>query len=537
MSSKQSAEEKAAANRVNQKIQYQLLLEELDTYSKYDLMPLQSLRDSGFISKAAKLGPKYLPDLVLAITNRFNELSQFDRGRVQKVIDAERAELIEIGEVAKKEGKKKKATYAQYVEIFEKELGDIRRDIFSGDLHCYDPEAKVWVQVLNHSDHLKGVVRDITIEGPLEFTGAAVDEHLATLRRNLKPRLIIDIPEWDGSDRIKEACSYVHLKADKGVSHNAFEEYTREWLANVFKKLIDPTLESFKADEFILILSGNQGIGKDYWVKSLLCALGQWFSRFQVLHNERDVYMQLHESLVLSISEFDRTAKLDSGTLKDVVTADHTRLRASYSKRAEFRHSHASFIATCNVTDIFRDHTGARRYAPFELEKIDWEFEIDHEFSLQILAQAKYLATKNYKVSAESKLEIQGYRDVRTPEDFEEYIVERWEILVKNLLKESVNSDFVREILTRGWISNDEAENVFKALSDTTGMTLRMCQRALSNFGLRARNEIMRGYFLHRDTKRLKNDTKNLSDGTLQYASVRDNFFRFNNEIDTMNDT
>lgn len=535
--SKLSAEEKAAAKRANQKIQYQSLLEELNDYSPSNLMPLQTLRDSGFISKAAKLGPKYLGDLVIAISQKFNELSQFDRNRIQKVIEEERSELIEIGEVAKKEGKKKKATYSNYIEVFEKELGDIRRDIFTGDLHCYEPESKVWVQVLNHSDHLKGVIRDLSIEGPLEYTSAAVEEHLATLKRNLKPELIIDIPEWDGSDRIKEACSYIHLKPDKGVSHEAFEEYTREWLANVFKKLIDPTLESFKADEFILILSGNQGIGKDYWVKSLLCSLGQWFSRFQVLHNERDVYMQLHEALVLLISEFDRTAKLDSGTLKDVVTCDHTRLRASYDKRAEFRHSHASFIATCNITDIFRDHTGARRYAPFELESIDWDFEIDPEFSLQILAQAMHLARKNYKVSVQSKKEIQGYRDLRTPEDFDEYIVEQWEIIVRNILKDSLNSDSTREILTRGWISNEEAENVFKALSDRTGMTLRMCQRALSNFGLRERNQIMRGYYLERNVNKLKNDAKNVSDGTLPYASVRDAFFRSNNSLDTNNDT
>ena len=485
--------ETAVARRVNQKTQYNLLVSQLETYGAQLILPIQALRDSGWLTDAAKLNAKYQADLVGAVCAHFNELSQFDRHNVSKAIEAERAELIEVGEIAKREGKKKEATYPDYISVFVTELGQIKRDIFTGDLHFRDKYTGLWVPALNEEDTLRGKVRDLSILGDLKYTGAAVPEHMSTLKWSSQPELIVEIPEWDRLDRITERCAVISLDESKGVSHEAFTKITTEWLANLFKKLADPTLESFKADEFILILTGGQGVGKDFWVKSLVCALGQWFSKFQILQNERDMYMQLHESLVLSISEFDRTAKVDTGTLKDIVTADHSKLRASHAKRSQYRYSHANFIATCNVADIFRDSTGSRRYASFEVRDIEWSYDIDKEWSLQLLAQAKHLAGENYKAPKECWNEVKKYASERTPEDSTENVLELWEELVEELSRNALPSEWL-EIKQRGWLKNSETRDIFEKIRKITGIKDRQIRVTLSGAGLKARSSSDKGF-------------------------------------------
>jgi uncharacterized protein YggL (DUF469 family) len=133
----------------------------------------------------------------------------------------------------------------------------------------------------------------------------------------------------------------------------------------------------------------------------------------------------------MKISEFDKTAKTDVSTLKDIITAPSTNLRAPYDKDSKLRLSRCSFISSANAENLLRDPTGNRRFLIFEIESIEyayagWSKQQIQEFQMQCLAQMRHLADCDYTASAESWRQMREYIEKQTPSEYAQDIADQF---------------------------------------------------------------------------------------------------------------
>lgn len=397
------------------------------------------------------------------------------------------------------EEKKKTARYDDYVRLFRSYKQKIEKDIFTNKV-MFEDSDQVWKPLANKIGVLKSLAREAEHIEKKNFSASAVTDHLDHFSETLTPRLLVEIPKWDRKNNIQELCSKVKLNSQAGVTENAFVCLTKEWMANVFRKLVDPTMDTSPSREFILILTGKEKIGKDYWIRSLLCGLGQFFSPMSIGNNERDNLMQLHHSLVLNIPEFDRTSKFETSFIKDIVTRSSTNIRGSYARDEEIRFSRTNFIASANMSDLLRDHGQNTRYAIFELDGIERSYAKTKEFSLQCLAEAQHLANCGYVAPAECWDEMKNFIEEMTPEDPNAEIGEIYEGCVNKWLDTLKMSywEVYQEIEKNGYATSNQLNEVFADVAKKTGGSLRRIKMALVAQRYRFRTEKTRLYWLKR---------------------------------------
>jgi len=311
--------------------------------------------------------------------------------------------------------RKEKATVQEHIDFLKKQLGELKRDVFSGDLCYFEPKAKRWIPVLD--DLAMGYVESKAIKAAEEgksYTLSHFERHVKMLTQEAKKELLISIPTWDGEDRIGLIAKCLECK---NLRPEHVESLLKDWFSKMMVRIYDPLKQNR-----ILVMQGNQGLGKDHLVKMCLSHLGQYLVPFLIQQQERDTSQQLISGLVMVISEYDRTNKTEVASLKNMITMDRVSFRGAYAKTLRLHTVRASFIATCNVDGILRDWTGNRRYIIFELNKIHWEYPQGH--SAQILAQAHYLAREGYEATEGAESALAEYLGEQTPDNPENTLVD-----------------------------------------------------------------------------------------------------------------
>jgi 5S rRNA maturation endonuclease (ribonuclease M5) len=404
----------------------------------------------------------------------------------------ESAEKIE----SKKESKQDdsdEATYEDFVELFREQLGTLDKDIFGGDLMYKDQDTGFWMPVdIREEEVIKSRCITINQTSCKKYKTYHVKSHLGFLERSLKGRLLVDNVEWDGADRISELCSAVTLDDSLGISHNTFRYHIFEWMRTLVIRLT----EYKDVQPLVIVLVGHQGLGKDYWVDSLIGGLGQWAQPLQSEVN-KDLYLQVCSCLCLKVSEFDKLIKTEPATLKDLITTPETCVRGSYERKAKLRVNRASWIGTCNTNTFLRDWTGNRRYAIFELSRIDWGYTVDRS---QILAQAFELARNGLPDSVGSlekaaKKEMKAYIDDATPSDPVEDFIEDWCEAAFAYVESLDDVNIKHELTRKGWLPNQpHGEKVIDQVCRKYGYKISYGQRLLARKKLKVRTNICRGY-------------------------------------------
>lgn len=333
----------------------------------------------------------------------------------------------------------KKATRDDYTAAIEAYFGELRRDIFSEDLVYRDKWSNRWQPAINSLPSLRSEIRELAVNSEKQYRASEVEDHLLYLEAHATPQFVIDIPEWDGRDRILELAQRVVL-SDKqgaiGVNESVFCDLLKNWHSKMWQRLEDPTVRNE-----IFILAGEQNIGKDFWIRENCDGLEQYLINFSIHSNERDTKEQLHRGLVMNISEFDRTSRSEVSLLKEIVTATQTDIRFAYDRRSKSRPCRCSFIASTNVKDIFNDPTGHSRYVFFELKLIDKSTRFTETDKLQVLAQGRALAEAGF-VAQESSLAVMRSQIVElTPDDEYELLVDRWDYLATERYRELAHFD------------------------------------------------------------------------------------------------
>lgn len=382
------------------------------------------------------------------------------------------------------------ASRDEYFELFERVLGPLPRDIFSGSCMVRDPSSGLWVSAWNVLPRVKSEADHLETSKIKRFKQTVIDSHFFSYEYAKEPILIPEIPTWDGVDRIAQCAECCVLDGSQRFPKRMLEFYLKGWLAGIFRKLKDPRYQN----PVLILRSSKQGIGKDTLVNALTDGFGQWSKNMNFTGNDRDTFLQLSHAAVFKIAEFDKTSKTEMSTIKDIIFRDTTFLRASHERKAEDRVCRASFVATVNPEDFYRDASGHRRYAVFNLSRIDWEYPRDGVAATQILAQARALAEQGWEIPRMHVHAMGEFLGSKTPVSDEDMVCDTWSALVE---------DFIRynpEVSTRGWVTNSEAitGGLFDKVCKVTGFRLKSVQGLLKNRGLHVRerlgNIIARGY-------------------------------------------
>lgn len=338
-----------------------------------------------------------------------------------------------------------KAIYEDYIGFVQAlpEIVDMRRCLLSDELMALRRDRR-WVYVKNLEDYIKGHARK---HGNF-FVLDAFRHYLESHRfDDQKPRLRVDIPAWDGVDRIKQIADVVRLRKDAGVSANCFYELLLGWGATIFRRAKHPGIRPRT-----LVIQGPQEAGKDTLVDALCGGLGDYLKELNIRDTTgKEANSQLHTALVFRIPEFDRSAKVDIAALKDLLSKANATGRLSYDARDENRPVRCSFIATCNKKDILVDETGNTRYWVFETEYLGIQIvqsgdgvpvgngiveqsypgmycrQNCEEERMQILGQFRQLAEQHYKPSDAALKEMAAYIAKATPRSADDMLLEEFD--------------------------------------------------------------------------------------------------------------
>ena len=118
----------------------------------------------------------------------------------------------------------------------------------------------------------------------------------------------------------------------------------------------------------IVVLEGPQGLGKS----RLLSKLGSpWFADTPISLGDKDAYQALRGIWLYELAEMVTFKGRDATRIKSFASSPSDHFRPSYEPRARSVPRQCVFIGTTNETDYLGDPTGARRFWPVRLERID----------------------------------------------------------------------------------------------------------------------------------------------------------------------
>jgi hypothetical protein len=392
-----------------------------------------------------------------------------------------------------KEKKQDCAQYSDYVALIEDTFGETRRDIFSGRL------------MVKHEGRWRGLL-EATILGKLKslcrdssgwYSATAIEDHIQRLTGETKPELLVEIPTWDRRDRIKEIVSYLNLA--RPIKTHA-EELIKDFGARMFDRLENPSIQNR-----CLIFYGQQGIGKDYLIDVLVGGLGEFAKDLTIgrYPDERELDLVLSQGLAVKIGEFDRTGRMDPATLKNIITKPFADSREPYARAPSRKELRCSFIASSNTLDVFRDHTGNRRYILIELEgkknkAIKFGYPDSKEDQLQILSQFRELSRAKFKTMADTESCLKARIDRLTPEDPTEAMLYDFDDLVARLPDRCF-----RRHEEQARICNFDLSGVFKELSKNHGMSIPHIRTLLRQKGRTWHTKQGRGFWIPVELERV----------------------------------
>lgn len=186
--------------------------------------------------------------------------------------------------------------------------------------------------------------------------------------------------QWDGKDHIGALAGCVPNDNARWGDwfHTWFLAMVAQWMG----------LDATHGNSVALLLISRQGYKKSTFCKRLLPEELQWgYNDNLVISEKQDTLRAMSQSLLINIDEFNAlSAKTQEGFLKNIMQLANIKLRQPYRQQQVTLPRVASFIATANVSDVFSDPSGCRRFIAVTLTSpIRLPEHIDYE---QLYAQA-----------------------------------------------------------------------------------------------------------------------------------------------------
>ena len=185
---------------------------------------------------------------------------------------------------------------------------------------------------------------------------------------------------WDGKNHIEALADCVPNDNTRWAEwfHTWFLAMVAQWMG----------LDVSHGNSVAPLLISRQGYRKSTFCKRLLPEALQWgYNDNLIISEKQNTLRAMTQSLLINIDEFNAlSAKTQDGFLKNVMQLASIKLRQPYRQQQVTLPRIASFIATANVSDVFSDPSGCRRFIAVTLTgPIRLPDHIDYE---QLYAQA-----------------------------------------------------------------------------------------------------------------------------------------------------
>jgi putative DNA primase/helicase len=122
-----------------------------------------------------------------------------------------------------------------------------------------------------------------------------------------------------------------------------------------------------KADT-CLVLEGNQGLGKSGFLRTLA---GEWFSDSPIPLGNKDAFLGLRGVWIAELAELGAFLRKDPDIIKQFMSSPVDRYRPPYATEAEDFPRQCVFAGTVNHFTYLKDATGARRFNPVRVTRVD----------------------------------------------------------------------------------------------------------------------------------------------------------------------
>ena len=197
------------------------------------------------------------------------------------------------------------------------------------------------------------------------------------------------LPKWDKTDRFQQLSNTLRTNM---IGENLKLIYLKKWFIGVvYGMLNSPGKDRY--NENVIILLGDQGIGKTRWIKKFLPEKHEGFFAVKNINpGNKDDKILMCEKFIILMDESSQLLKIFSPDLKSLTSSSKFSERAPYGYVNQDYCRVASLIGSSNDMQILSDVTGNRRFWIIEIEEADYEHNIDMD---QLWAQAKYLHDQN----------------------------------------------------------------------------------------------------------------------------------------------
>lgn len=227
------------------------------------------------------------------------------------------------------------------------------------------------------------------------------------------------LPAWDGIERV-DTLLINYFDAEDNIYTR---DVMRKTLAAAAARIYEPGIKF----DYVLILNGDQGIGKSTFFSKLA---GKWFSDSLTISDMRDkaAAEKLQGYWILELGELAGLRKMDVETVKSFITRTDDKFRQSYGVSVENHPRQCIIVGTTNAEKGFlRDVTGNRRFWPVQVKlgkKSVWD-ELSQKEVDQIWAETivKYKAGEELTLKGEAAVMAYQHQQEAMEEDDREGLV------------------------------------------------------------------------------------------------------------------
>ena len=185
-----------------------------------------------------------------------------------------------------------------------------------------------------------------------------------------------NLPVWDGKPRV-ETCL-------PGVAPTPYTKMVAR------KSLVAAVARTYKPGikwDHTLVLFGDEGLGKTFWVQKVTRGWMATLSRI----TDKDTLIVMHRSWIMLADEGYSLRKADADVQKEFLTRTEDIFRMPYDREALLHRRRCVFWSTTNDEIFLRDQKGNRRYLIVHCEdKVDFD-KITDDYVDQLWAEAVHL--------------------------------------------------------------------------------------------------------------------------------------------------